>query len=138
MVKIMNYTFLNFLFHDLTIKQAVENASGYWYKWLAPLRLTSQVEQITLKRWAKHKFYTSFVNSIVAILSQRTDIQGHYDDTLPDLSKCYKNNHGRFYHDLAIEPSLPSSSSLLRWKFIQGERIDKYVRKTIPALRNII
>ena len=22
------YTFLNFLFHDLTIKQAVENASG--------------------------------------------------------------------------------------------------------------
>ena len=53
----MKYTFFkNFLFHDLTIKQAVENASGYWYKRLVPLHLTSQVEQITLKRWAKHNF----------------------------------------------------------------------------------
>ena len=31
--------------------------------------LTSQVEQITLKRWAKSNFCASFVNSIIAILS---------------------------------------------------------------------
>ena len=59
----------------------------------------------------------------------------HYNNTLPDRSKCYR---GRFYRDLAIKPSLPSSPSLLRWKFILGEQIDKYVRRTIPALRNII
>ena len=56
MVRLQNIHFLHFLFHNLTIKQAVENASGYWDTRLAPLRLTSQVEQITLKRWAKHNF----------------------------------------------------------------------------------
>ena len=89
-----------FLCHDLTIKQAVENASSYWYKRLAPSRLTSQVEQI--KDMSKTQFYTSFGNSIVAILSQRLVIQGHYNDTLPDRLKCCENNRGRFYRDLAI------------------------------------
>ena len=28
--KIINYTFLIFLFHVLTIKQAIESVSGYW------------------------------------------------------------------------------------------------------------
>ena len=50
----------------------------------------------------KTQFYASFVNSIVAILLQRLVIQDHYNDTLPDRSKCYKNNRGRFYRDLAI------------------------------------
>ena len=86
----------------------------------------------------KTQFYASFINSIVAILSQRLVIQGHYNDTLPDRTKCYKSNRGRFYRDFAIKPLLPSSPSLLRWKFILGERIDKYARRTIPALRNII
>ena len=36
---------------------------------------------------------------------------------------------------LGNKPSLPS---LLRWKFILGEQIDKYTRKIIHALRNII
>ena len=86
----------------------------------------------------KTQFYASFVNGIVAILSQRLVIQVHYNDTLPDRSKCYKNNHGRFYRDLAIKPSLPSLPSLLHWKFILGEQINKYVRRTIPALRNTV
>ena len=81
----------------------------------------------------KTQFYASFVNSIVAILSQRLVMQGHYSDTLPDRSKCYKNNRGRFYCDLAMKPSLPSSPFLLHWKFILGERIDKYVRRTISS-----
>ena len=86
----MKYTFLNFLFHDLTIKQAVENASGYWDTRLVPLHLTSQVEQISTEEMDKTQFYASFVSSIVAILSQRLVIQGHYNDTLPDQSKCCK------------------------------------------------
>ena len=106
MVRLQNIHFLHFLFHNLTIKQAVENASGYWDTRLAPLRLTSQVEQIT-------QFYASFVNSIVAILSQRLVIQGHYNDTLPDQSKCCKNNRGRFYRDFTVKPSLPTSPALL-------------------------
>ena len=84
-----------FLFHDLIIKQVVEYASGYWDTRLAPLRLTSQVEQINTEEMGKTLFYASFVNSIVAILSQRLVIQGHYNDTLPDRSKCCKNNRGR-------------------------------------------
>ena len=103
-----------------------------------PLRLTSQVEQINTEEMGKTQFYASFVNSIVAILSQRLVIQDHYNDTLPDRSKCCKNNRGRFYHDFTVKPSLPASPSLLHWRFILGERIDKYIRKTIPALRNII
>ena len=98
-----------------------------------PLHLTSQVEQIKTEEMGKTQFYASFVNSIVAILSQRLIIQGHYNYTLPDRSKCYKNNRGRFYRNLAIKPSLRSSPSLLRWKFILGERIDKYVRRTISS-----
>ena len=121
----MKYTFLKFLFHDLTIKQAVENASGYWDTRLAPLRLTSQVEQ---KRWAKHNF-TLVLSTVVAILSQRLVI---HNDTLPNRSKCCKNNSGRFYRDFTVKPSLPASPSLLRWKFILGERIDKYIRRTGP------
>ena len=67
---------------------------------------------INTEEMGKTQFYTSFVNSIVAILSQRLVIQGHYNDILPGRSKCYKNNCGRFYRDLAIKPSLPSSLSL--------------------------
>ena len=103
----MKYTFLNFLFHDLTIKQVVENASGYWDTQLAPLRLTSQVEQINTEEMGKTQFYAGFVNSIVAIFSQRLVIQGHYNDTLPGRSKCCKNNRGRFYRDFTVKPSLP-------------------------------
>ena len=136
--KIMKYTFLKFLFHHLTIKQAVENAFDYWDKQLAPLRLTSKVEQINTEEMGKTQFYTSFINSIVAILSQRLVIQGYYNDTLPDRSKCCKNNRGRFYRDFTVKPSLPASPSLLHWKFILGEWIDKYIKRTIPALRNII
>ena len=55
---------------------------------LAPLHLTSQVEQINTEEMGKTQFYASFVNSIVAILSQRLVIQGHYNDTLPDRSKA--------------------------------------------------
>ena len=116
----------------------VENASGYWDTQLAPLRLISQVEQINTEEMGKTQFYASFVNSIVAILSQRLVIQGHYNDTLPDRSKCCKNNRGRFYRDFTVKPSLPASPSLLRWKFILGERIDKYIRRTIPALSNML
>ena len=131
----MKYTFL---FHDLTIKQAVENASSYWDTRLVSLRLTSQVKQINIEEMGKTQSYASFVNSIVAILSQRLVIQGHYNDTLPDQSKCCKNNRGMFYCNFTVKPSLPVSPSLLRWKFIPGERIDKYIRRTIPALRSII
>ena len=49
----MKYTFLKFLFHDLTIKQAVESASSYRYKRLTPLHLTSQVEQINTEEMGK-------------------------------------------------------------------------------------
>ena len=116
----------------------VENASGYWDTRLAPLCLTSQVEQINTEEMGKTQFYASFVNSIVAILSQRLVIQGHYNDTLPDRSKCCKNNQSRFYRDFTVKPSLPASPFLLRCKFILGEWIDKYIGRTIPALRNII
>ena len=117
----------------------VEYASGYWDTRLAPLHLTSQVEQMNTEEMGKTQFYASFVNSIVAILSQRLVIQGHYNDTLPDRSIWYcKNNRGRFYRDFTVKLSLPTSPSLLRWKFILGERIDKYIRRIIPALRNII
>ena len=60
---------------------------------------------INTEEMGKTQFYASFVNSIVAILSQRLVIQGHYNDTLPDRSKCYKNNRGRFYRDLVIKAS---------------------------------
>ena len=43
---------------------------------------------------------------------------------------CCKNNRGRFYRDFTVKPSLPASPSLLRLKFILGERIDKYIRRT--------
>ena len=56
----MKYTFLKFLFHDLTIKQTVENASSYWDTRLAPLHLTSQVEQINTEEMGKTQFYASF------------------------------------------------------------------------------
>ena len=135
----MKYTFFKFFYSMiLTIKLAVENASGYWDTRLAPLRLTSQAEQINIEEMGKTQFYASFVNSIVAILSQRLVIQGHYNDTLPDRSKCCKTNRGRFYRDFTVKSSLPASPSLLHWKFILGERIDKYIRKTILALKNII
>ena len=95
--KIMKYTFLKvFLFHDLTIKQAVESASGYWYKRLTPLHLTSQVEWYNTEEMGKAQFYASFVSSIASRYPfTRLVIQGHHDDTLPDRSKCYKNNCGR-------------------------------------------
>ena len=88
------------------------------------------MEQINIEEMGKTQ---SCVNSIVAILSQRLVIQGHYNDTLPDQKQLWM-----FYHDFTVKPSLPVSPSLLRWKFILGERIDKYIRRTIPALRSII
>ena len=55
----------------------------------------------------------STVYSVIAILAQRLVIQGHYNDTLSDQSKCYKNNHGMFYCDLVIKLSLPALPSLV-------------------------
>ena len=93
----------------------------------------SQVEQINTEEMGKTQFYTSFVNSIVAILSQRLVILGHYNDILPDRSKCYKNNRGRFYRNLAIKPSLPPSPSLFVLEVYTGK-----TDRSIPALRNIV
>ena len=81
--KIIKY---KFLFQDLAIKQAIENDFGYWYARLAPSGLTSQGDLINTKMMGKTQFYASFVNSIVAILSQSLVKQGHYNDTLPDRS----------------------------------------------------
>ena len=78
MVRLLHFKFFIPRFNQ----QAVESASGYRYKRLTPLHLTSQVEQINTDEIGKTQVYASFVNSIVAI-------QGHYNDTLPDQSKCY-------------------------------------------------
>ena len=45
---------------------------------------------------------------------------------------CYKNNPA--WQVLSrLDNTAPSPSQLLRWKFILGERIDKYVRRTISS-----
>ena len=46
----------------------------------------SQVDLIITEEMGKVEFYTGFVNSIVAIFSERLVIQAHYNDTSPDLS----------------------------------------------------
>ena len=65
----------------------VENASGYWYMQFVPSCLTSQVEQINIEEMSKRQFYASFVNSVVAILSQRLVIQGHHSDIDQSVTK---------------------------------------------------
>ena len=44
------------------------------------------------------------------------------------VQMCYKSNCGRFYYDLTLKPSR-SFCFLLHWKFILGERINKYMYK---------
>ena len=48
--------------------------------------LTSQVDLMNTEEMDKVEFCAGFVNSIVAILSQRLVIQAHYNNTSPDLS----------------------------------------------------
>ena len=74
--------------------------------------------------------YASCVYSILDILSQRLDLQCHYNDTLPDLANVLQNNLGGFIatrHQIITARSL----SISCWRFIQEEWIDKYIRKAI-------
>ena len=68
--------------------------------------ITSDVTSGTVntEEMGKTLFFANFVNCIVAILSQRFVIQGHYSDTLSDRLNCYKNYRGRFYRDLSTLP----------------------------------
>ena len=52
------FKIFNFLFHVLTIKQAVESVSGYCLHHQA---LTSQEVRIMLQTWAKYESNTIFV-----------------------------------------------------------------------------
>ena len=81
----MKYTFFKFLFHNLTIKTAVENATCSYCAWLALSLLMSLDDQINATEISKTELCASCVNSIADILTQRLVIQCHDNDTLPDL-----------------------------------------------------
>ena len=100
----MKYTFFKFFIPRFNHKTS--GLKGFRLLVQAARAITPDVTSGTVnsEEMGKTLFFASFVNCIVAILSQRFVIQGHYSDTLPDRLNCYKSNRGRFYRDLATLP----------------------------------
>ena len=88
---------------------------------LALSLLTPQVCLINIEDVGEVEFYTGFVNCIVTILSERLVIQAYCNETLPDMSICYKNSRGRVYHNLTLKPSQ---------LFINSVALAVYTRRT--------
>ena len=93
--------------------------------------------RLTLRRWAKQRLNASCVYSILDILSQRLALQFRYNDTLLDLANALQKQSWQVLLRLDIKPSPPVSLSILCWRFILEEWIDKHARKAFQGLRNV-
>ena len=97
--------------------------------------LMSQGIQIILQRWAKYESNVIFVNRLIHILSLSLVIQDYYNDTLPDSALCYKNSFGVLYCDFTGDVNnIDYAFSFI----LEGVWMDKHIRQTISALRNIL